>query len=92
MSGDGKIDLGTIFSGGGKVTIEKEETAEDAALRRMKDAVLFFVFLAMLVVIVLFCGWAVLFSREPAEFKKTASDILVAFVSGGIGYLIGKRA
>jgi hypothetical protein len=90
MSGGGNIDLNTVFPGAGKVTIEPKETLEDAQHRRRKDMILFCVVLALVVVIVLACGWVILFSALPAETKNNAGHLVGLFIGGAIGYVFGK--
>ena len=58
-------------------------------LRQKKT--LFFVFLIASVGIVVAAGWVLLFSAEPSNVKKYAAQLIVAFVSGSLGYLLGKR-
>ncbi|HVZ68431.1 MAG TPA: hypothetical protein VG891_03140 [Rhizomicrobium sp.] len=89
--GNGKFDLDKAFGGAGKVTIEKEETPQDADHRRRKDMILFVVALTLLVIVIAVCGWVILFSGEPAELKNNATHLVTLFIGGALGYVFGKK-
>jgi hypothetical protein len=69
-----------------------EEHQMDAKIRRIKDCLLFFIVLIMVLGVFYFCVLA-LFSVRSLDYEKEwARIIITAIISALLGYLIGKSS
>jgi hypothetical protein len=70
--------------------LSREES--DAKYHRIKDLILFIAVLLGVSVIVYVCLNTAINNSTTPDDKKWATSILTAIVSGGVGYLTGKRS
>jgi hypothetical protein len=71
-----------------KVSVEREETKAERAVRLGKDVALFVAALALVAVVASICISAL--ANGSADEKRWAQSILTALMGGLVGYLIRK--
>lgn len=74
-----------------KVTITPPEHPKDACIRQIKDVVLFFVALLLILGVCFFCIYVLVDHSFSIDDKKWATSILFSIVSAFLGYLTGKN-
>ena len=72
------------------VSVEREETAAERAVRLGKDIALFATALMLAIIVAWICIDTVRSSSSSADEKKWAMSILSAVTGGLIGYLVRK--
>lgn len=83
--------LQSLVDKGAKVTIEKDETAEDAAHRRRKDSWAFGAALMILILLVGFSLAAMMLLDAADPRRADAGRLWTALIGGTVGYLFGKK-
>lgn len=99
-TGDPQINLGQIVGKDHKYELSvSNETSEDAAARRLKDAadaelkrkMAYTLFrFALFIVVVVFVGCVYIFAVGSVDDKKWAAGIVSAIASGLVGFLVGQ--
>ena len=72
------------------VSVEREETGAERAVRLGKDVALFATALGLIIIVAWMCVDTIRSSTTSADEKKWAMSILSAVTAGLIGYLIKK--
>jgi hypothetical protein len=70
------------------VSVEREETSGERAVRLFKDIALFCVALGFVILVVWLCVNTLIASTASADEKKWATSVLSAATGGIVGYLV----
>jgi hypothetical protein len=73
-----------------KVSVEREETADERGVRLFKDVALFVVAIAFVMLMTWLCTSTLTSASATPEEKKWAMSVLSAATGGIIGYLVRK--
>jgi hypothetical protein len=73
-----------------QVTVTKKETDSERRVRLAKDLAVFGLAIAVLILAVVWAGWTLFQSSASTDNKHDAQSILIAVVSGLLGYLVKK--
>ncbi len=73
-----------------QVTLSKKETDGERRIRLGKDIAVFGFALTVLALAVIWSGWVLITANASADDKRTAQTIIIAIVSGLLGYLLKK--
>jgi len=71
-----------------QATLSKKETEGERWVRLTKDLAVFIFALLVLFAAFVWSGWVMVQPAAPADDKHTAQTIIIALVSGLLGYLI----
>lgn len=69
----------------------QDENPQDANIRRVKDIVLFFVAIALILCAFVFCAYILLNNNFSDDNKKWATVIAGSIISAFLGFLTGKN-
>ncbi len=73
-----------------QATLSKKETGGERRIRLGKDLAVFSFALIVLLAAFIWSGWIMVEPSASADDKHTAQTILIALVSGLLGYLVKK--
>jgi hypothetical protein len=69
----------------------KAEHPKDACARRFKDITLFIIAIIMILLVFIFCGYALVSGKFSPDFQKWAMTIAGSIIVGFLGFLTGKH-
>jgi len=73
-----------------QLTLSKKETDSERRLRLVKDSIVFVLAICVLVLALVWSAWILFEPSATADNKHTAQTVMIAIVSGLVGYLVRK--
>lgn len=73
-----------------QLTLSKKETDSERWVRLVKDLTVFLLAICILLLALVWSGWILFHPAASDDSKHTAQTILIAIVSGLVGYLVRK--
>ena len=73
-----------------QLTLSKKETDSERWVRLIKDLTVFVLAICILLLALVWSAWILFQPTATADSKHTAQTIMIAIVSGLVGYLVRK--
>ncbi len=73
-----------------QLTLSKKETDSERWVRLVKDLIVFVLAICVLVLALVWSAWTLFERSASADNKHTAQTVIIAIVSGLVGYLVRK--
>ena len=80
--------MATLMS---QLNLLKPNIQKNVCARRFKDITLFIISMILILVVFVFCGYALLSGKFSADFEKWAMTIDGSIIVGFLGFLTGRN-